>query len=232
MSKLSPTLVCLSLALGACAFGVDDDVATNEWPYDDSAYDEGLDASVDVSLEGSADASNDDPPEADTDAGSAADDAMDAGCTPFETEELGPCEPCGTLVRECQEDGSFSEGECVFACAPGQVENEPCGNCGTRTRSCSEACEWGEFSECEGQGECAPGEVEDDAACHPQCTVQTRTCTDSCEWGPCDLKDGAACNWNEGKTWRCCDVGKWQWCRDSCQWSTACEACSPCERCH
>lgn len=224
MRKLVPLLGCLSFLLAACAIGGVDDVATNERPYDDDEdfLDASVDDGADVSLEASEGEDADDGAEAD-----ASDDSdvpsADGSCTPFETEDLGPCSFCGTSVRECQADGTWGDPECKDpgACSPGSIDSQPCGACGTKTRACTNACEWEPFSACEGEGICMPGEVSEGVG-DARCTQ--RTCTDSCEWGPSELKGTAVCDWKGGRNPQCCGSQKWQYCLSSCQWAP-CQAC-------
>lgn len=219
--KLTPLLAFMSTILVACAIGVEDDLATNERPYDDDALDASveeaseLDASIDGSLPDGFPSSDD----ADIEVG-------EGGCTPSEIETLGPCGQCGTLERECQDDGSFGDAECKSegACVPDTIDSRPCGNCGTQTRGCTNSCEWEPWSECEGQGVCMPGEVGEASECADECFAQTRTCLDTCEWGPCNFEAGAECERKGGSNWQCCGQEAWQFCLSTCKWA-------PCQSC-
>lgn len=217
MRKLTPLLALVSIALASCAIGAEDDVATNERPYDNDAL---LDASIEAG-DASQDADIDEARDGEADA------VADSACAPSDKEVLGPCGHCGSEERECQEDGTFGEPSCQNegSCAPDTIESQPCGACGTQTRACTESCEWGPWSGCEGQGVCMPGEVSSDSGCADECFAKTRTCTDSCDWGPCDFIAGAQCERRAGTNWQCCDTDKWQFCLSGCKWAP-CQACS------
>jgi hypothetical protein len=172
-------------------------------------------------------------------------------CTAGESgDEERPCGACGEGVerrpRTCNEScqweptGDWGGCETGAECAPGATdsEQENCGNCnlGTRmrSRSCDEdTCLWatfGAWSECVGGGGCAPGDTL--GGCDP-CGHQV--CQGNCTWGGCTPRPGNEClrippdGGPVGSNYRCCGSGsRWQFCLPSCDWSTACEACSGC----
>lgn len=172
-------------------------------------------------------------------------------CAPGETsEETRPCGACGEGVerraRTCGDDcrfGPFSEwSACVTSaeCSPGATDRQTqaCGNCGlgsqSRTRACdASTCRWGAFgswSPCSGGGACAPGETR--GGCDP-CGVEV--CTTSCTWGACQPAAGNEClrirpgtAGPPGNNYRCCGSRRWQFCLDTCRWSTTCDSCSSC----
>ena len=167
-------------------------------------------------------------------------------------EEMESCGGCGdgtrTRSRSCGAScawgawgswGSCSTGTGSGECTAGQTDTEtrPCGNCGsqTRTRTCSSSCSWGAWgtwSTCSGEGACSPGATKSCSGASASGCVH-QVCTSSCTWGGCTLKPGNACNHTSdsgvaGGRYRCCGSSRWQFCLSSCQWSSACEACSGC----
>jgi hypothetical protein len=172
-------------------------------------------------------------------------------CAPGATEpEARPCGECGEGVeqrsRTCGMDcqwGSYSSwGACETSaqCSPGQTDRETrsCGNCSTgtqsRTRTCSSSTcrwgSWGSWSTCSGGGACAPGATR--TGCDP---CGHEVCTTSCTWGACEPAPGNAClrirpgtTGPVGNNYRCCGASRWQFCLDTCQWSTDCATCSSC----
>ncbi len=189
------------------------------------------------------------PEDAGSDAGPP--DAHACECTPGQTEDdTQACGMCGegaqTRTRTCGDDcrwGAYSDfGTCASGatCTPGQTDSESqaCGNCNAgsqrRTRSCdSSTCTWGawgSWTTCSGGGTCAPGATR--TGCDP-CGVETGT--SSCTWGSCQPRSGAEClrirpgtSGPPGNNWECCGSGRWHFCLDTCQWSTACDLCSGC----
>ena len=175
-------------------------------------------------------------------------------CAPGTTDEqMETCGGCGdgtrTRTRSCGAGctwgtfgawGSCSAGTGSGECTPGmsQTDTQACGNCGTRsrTRTCDSGCSWGawsSFGSCGGQGTCAPGATSNCTGARSGSGCVHRVCTGSCEWSGCQLKPGNACDWttDDGRTgsrYRCCGGSAWQFCLDTCQWSTACAACTGC----
>lgn len=146
-------------------------------------------------------------------------------CTPGQSEEVGACAMCGTLVRQCNNGATWDAPICSNQgeCEVNQQESAGCGNCGTKTRTCSDTCTWQPYGACSNEGVCAPGSTGADCLCSSNsagtisacCGVQT--CTDTCAWS-CDLKSGAECDWNAGTTFECCGTGQWHFCSASCHW--------------
>jgi hypothetical protein len=127
-------------------------------------------------------------------------------------------------------------------CTPNMTETaeEACCATGKRThsRTCDPVtCQWGSFGEwssCAGvQAVCTPGAK---TTCANNDPCGNRVCTSGCTWGACVPKDGAAClcikptpgQTNCGSNYRCAasHPGQWQFCLQSCVWSTDWEACS------
>lgn len=180
----------------------------------------------------------------------------EGACMPGEIErEPEACGACGRGTRErtrscgadCQWGAFGAFGACsdpgATECTEGdtQTEERACGNCElgrqTRTRRCDGSCSWGawsEWSSCSGGGICAPGSTRACADRASPCTQQV--CSASCTWSACGLVPGAACDYVSasgvaGGRWRCCGgagSSQWQFCLNSCQWSTDCASCSGC----
>ncbi len=177
-------------------------------------------------------------------------------------EEMRDCMGCGggtqRRSRSCEDNcmwGDWSDwgmcentspmGECM-AGAMESEERECSAACGSgmqmRTRMCGDNCmwdDWTDWSICSNSmGECSPGATRpcEDMRDSP-CTVEV--CGMDCTWGECGLRDGAECDHvaddgRAGARWRCCMPGMsfWQYCLDTCMWSSACEVCSTsCDRC-
>lgn len=166
--------------------------------------------------------------------------------------DMEPCGSCGAGVhvrtRRCSADGCTwaawsAWGACSSAdtaCEPGKIDTQmqPCGGCNTggqtRTRACSaKTCTWdawSEWSACAGvTAACSPGES---MPCSPADSCGQRVCQADCTWSGCvpvmpdgclRRRDGTQ---EEGSNYRCCGVGKWQFCLPDCHWSTDCAACS------
>jgi hypothetical protein len=145
-------------------------------------------------------------------------------------EESAPCGKCGTMKRTCTAGCTWSDfGACSGEgeCAPGQTDTQACGNCkqGTQTRTCTASCSWGSLTTCIGGGTCAPGATRQGncEACGHQ------VCQSNCTWkSDCDPKPGNQCLWKNGSHYRCCGVGRWEYCLSSCRWSGNCASCAGC----
>lgn len=119
---------------------------------------------------------------------------------------------------------------------------EACCQTGKRTRSrkCDPVtCQWGAYgawSTCAGvQAACNPGEK---TACTNNDPCGNRVCSAACTWGACVPKDGNECicirpdgvHKDCGSNYHCgtgSHDGQWQFCLQSCQWSTSWASCSP-----
>ena len=174
---------------------------------------------------------------------------MESGsCAPGDIDRETRACTCGGSEERTRSCGATCEwgtwgawsGCSAGACTPGETEEETrscaCGGTERRTRTCSASCTWGGWGGWSGcaAGECTPGATRACPDRDSPCTEQV--CTASCTWGSCGLVAGAACDHVSdsgvaGGRWRCCPSGavnEWQFCLSSCQWSTACAACSSC----
>jgi hypothetical protein len=147
----------------------------------------------------------------------------EASCGSPGTIDRADCERCGTRIRTCRADGSWTAwGDCegMGECEAGEVDAEWCERCGSRRRTCTDACEWpSAWGECEGMGECEAGEVQTES-CDPRCGTRRRTCTDACEWpaawgsctgtGECEPGSTQAAS---------CDRCSQQVCGTDCRWA-------------
>ena len=120
-----------------------------------------------------------------------------------------------------------------------ETAEEVCCQTGKRTRSrkCDPmTCQWGAYgawSSCAGvQAACNPGEK---TSCTNNDPCGNRVCSAACTWGACVPKDGNEClclhsgHTDCGSNYRCgtgSHAGQWQFCLQSCQWSSDWANCS------
>lgn len=133
------------------------------------------------------------------------------------------------------------------------TQTDKCGNCnlGTKTRQRSFSAttctysEWGPYGDCVDKTQCKGGTVQQGmkepcGTCNKGSRTPTRTCdAKTCTWGAftspaCDEPKNVCLPMNAGgKGWRCCSMGKWEWCynrgeKDECTWTGGCETCAGC----
>ncbi|MBL8721864.1 MAG: hypothetical protein JNL79_38110 [Myxococcales bacterium] len=164
-----------------------------------------------------------------TDTGTGADTkpAEDVGspgdpCSTPGKSESAKCGKCGSQVRVCNSDKTWSEwsscsGEGV--CTAYETATEACSGGGTRSRSCTSSCTWGSWGSCEGAPPpCGTLGKTETQTCG-KCGSQLRTCgaTGWSAWGACGAEgectsgatESAACGTGGTKTRTCGSTCTW-----------------------
>lgn len=143
-------------------------------------------------------------------------------CSSPGKSESSACGMCGTRVRVCNSDKTWSEwsacsGEGV--CSPFETASEACSGGGTRSRTCTSSCTWGSWGSCEGAPPpCGTLGKTESQACG-KCGTQIRTCgaTGWSAWGTCGSEgecvagatDSASCGTGGTKTRTCSSSCTW-----------------------
>ncbi len=160
-----------------------------------------------------------------TDGGPGVDGATDTAsdvCAPGKTEN-GGCGKCGTHLRVCNANATWSEWSACAnengVCAPGEADQQTCTDGGKKTRVCTASCTWGTFSACTGGTVCTSGQSDEEAC--GNCGKRLRVCSASGTWS-----DWSSCN-GEGvcaagsKDEQVCGLAgkKTRTCLTSCTWT-------------